>query len=96
MEDKLKKIMQPKTIKSKTNDCGTAPGNLVSLVCQFHQTQSLQIGRIHNNDEGRWQHPELTGQRLTLSDPGGGGVYHTPSGRFFETLFLRLISPFRD
>jgi hypothetical protein len=23
-----------------------------------------QNGRIHNNDEGRWQHPELTGQRL--------------------------------
>jgi hypothetical protein len=25
-----KKIMQPKTIKSKNNGCGTAPGNLVS------------------------------------------------------------------
>ena len=21
----------------------------------------IQTGRIHNNDEGRWQHPELTG-----------------------------------
>ena len=30
MEDDLKRIMQPKTIKSKSNDCGTAPGNLVS------------------------------------------------------------------
>ena len=30
MEDDLKKIVQPKTIKSKNNDCGTAPGNLVS------------------------------------------------------------------
>ena len=29
MEDNLKNIMQPKTIKSKNNDCGTAPGNLV-------------------------------------------------------------------
>ena len=29
MEDDIKKIMQPKTIKSKNNDCGTAPGNLV-------------------------------------------------------------------
>ena len=29
MDDNLKKIMQPKTIKSKNNDCGTAPGNLV-------------------------------------------------------------------
>ena len=29
MDDDLKKIMQPKTIKSKNNDCGTAPGNLV-------------------------------------------------------------------
>ena len=29
MVDNLKKIMQPKTIKSKNNDCGTAPGNLV-------------------------------------------------------------------
>ena len=25
----LNKIMQPKTIKSKNNGCGTAPGNLV-------------------------------------------------------------------
>ena len=25
-----KKIMQPKTIKSKNNGCGTAPGNLVT------------------------------------------------------------------
>ena len=29
MEDDLKKIVKPKTIKSKNNDCGTAPGNLV-------------------------------------------------------------------
>ena len=29
MDDDLKKIMQPKTIKSKNNDCGPAPGNLV-------------------------------------------------------------------
>ena len=29
MEDDLQKIMQPKTIKSKNNGCGTAPGNLV-------------------------------------------------------------------
>ena len=28
-ENNLKKIMQPKTIKSKDNSCGTAPGNLV-------------------------------------------------------------------
>ena len=28
MEDHLK-IMQPKTIKSQNNGCGTAPGNLV-------------------------------------------------------------------
>ena len=26
-----KKIMQPKTIKSKNNGCGTAPGNLVFI-----------------------------------------------------------------
>ena len=26
---RLKKIVQPKTIKSKSNGCGTAPGNLV-------------------------------------------------------------------
>jgi hypothetical protein len=31
MDDDLKKIMQPKTIKSKNNDCGTAPGNLVCI-----------------------------------------------------------------
>jgi hypothetical protein len=29
MEDDLKKIMHRKTIKSKNNGCGTAPGNLV-------------------------------------------------------------------
>ena len=28
-EDDLKKIIQPKTIQSKNNGCGTAPGNLV-------------------------------------------------------------------
>jgi hypothetical protein len=27
-------------------------------------SQYMMNGRIHNNDEGRWQHPELTGQRL--------------------------------
>ena len=26
-----KKIMQPKTIKTKNNGCGTAPGNLVTV-----------------------------------------------------------------
>ena len=31
MEDVLKNIVQPKTIKSKNNDCGTAPGNLVFI-----------------------------------------------------------------
>ena len=29
METTSKKIMQPTTIKSKDNGCGTAPGNLV-------------------------------------------------------------------
>ena len=32
MEDDLKKIVQPKTIKSKNNDCGTAPGNLIRRI----------------------------------------------------------------
>ena len=32
-ETTSKKIMQPTTIKSKDNGCGTAPGNLVSLHC---------------------------------------------------------------
>jgi hypothetical protein len=27
-----KKIMQPKTIETKNNGCGTAPGNLVSSI----------------------------------------------------------------
>jgi hypothetical protein len=31
------------------------------------QYRSEENGRIHNNDEGRWQHPELTGQRLRRS-----------------------------
>ena len=29
MEDNIKKIMQPKTSKSKNNDCDTAPCSLV-------------------------------------------------------------------
>ena len=36
MDDDLKKIMQPKTIKSKNNDCGTAPGNLVLTQYSFY------------------------------------------------------------
>ena len=43
MEDNLKKIMQPKTIKSKNKGCGTALGN---LVIQF-LSRYLQIGSIH-------------------------------------------------
>ena len=40
MEDDLKKIMQQKTIKSKNNDCGTAPGNLViGTKCTQHQSK---------------------------------------------------------
>ena len=31
-EDDPKKIMQPKSIKSKNNGCGTAPGNLVNYI----------------------------------------------------------------
>ena len=31
METTSKKIMQPTTIKSKDNNCGTAPGNLVFI-----------------------------------------------------------------
>ena len=31
MEDNHKRIMQPKTIKSKNKGCGTAPGNLVYI-----------------------------------------------------------------
>jgi hypothetical protein len=32
MEDNLKKIMQPKTSKSKNNDFGTTPGTLVAWI----------------------------------------------------------------
>ena len=32
METTSKKIMQPTTIKSKDNGCGTAPGNLVLYI----------------------------------------------------------------
>ena len=39
-ETNLKKIMQPKTIKSKDNGCGTAPGNLVHI---FDQLFPIQI-----------------------------------------------------
>ena len=32
MKNDLKKMMPPKTIKSKSNGCGTAPGNLVYFI----------------------------------------------------------------
>ena len=32
MKTTSKKLMQPKTIKSKYNGCGTAPGNLVYYI----------------------------------------------------------------
>ena len=34
IETTSKKIMQPTTIKSKNNGCGTAPGNLVPNITQ--------------------------------------------------------------
>jgi hypothetical protein len=35
----------------------------------------LKGGRIHNNDEGRWQHPELTGQRLRTKSVFKGNIW---------------------
>ena len=46
MDDDLKKIMQPKTIKSKNNDCGTAPGNLV-----HKQSPTFIVGDTQNSEE---------------------------------------------
>ena len=57
MDDNLKKIMQPKTMKSKNNDCGTALGNQVldfiigylAYVVQFNglcTTYLLKTGKI--------------------------------------------------
>jgi hypothetical protein len=41
MEDNLKKIMQPNTIKNKNNDYGTAPGNLdLYLSSEINLTKS--------------------------------------------------------
>ena len=37
METTSKKIMQPTTIKSKDNGCGTAPGNLVYIYMSFQK-----------------------------------------------------------
>ena len=38
IKNDLKEIMQPHTIKSKNNDCGTAPGNLVFIILRtFHE-----------------------------------------------------------
>jgi hypothetical protein len=39
MEVNLKHIMQPKTIKSKNNDYGTTPGNLVYI----HYTMAYSL-----------------------------------------------------
>ena len=42
MEDDLQQIMRPETIKSKNNDCGTAPGNLVPIsLIQLNQARHL-------------------------------------------------------
>ena len=43
-EDDLKKIRQSKTIKSKNNGCGTAPGN---LVITHYQSSSLRLPKAH-------------------------------------------------
>ena len=37
-EEDIKKIVQPKTIKSKSNGCGTAPGNLVCFNQHMFET----------------------------------------------------------
>ena len=43
-KDNLKKLMQPQTIKSKTNGCGTAPGNLVCIIYYIvKDNQSTQV-----------------------------------------------------
>ena len=54
MEYDLKKIMQPKTIKSKSNDCGTAPGNLVFIpfICwtfDMHNGFALNLWSLYSN-----------------------------------------------
>ena len=39
IETTSKKIIQPTTIKSKNNGCGTAPGNLVIIIIQAYQNR---------------------------------------------------------
>jgi hypothetical protein len=46
METTSKKIMQPTTIKSKDNGCGTAPGNLI----QRHYLYQFEIFVIVMNN----------------------------------------------
>ena len=48
MEDDLKKMMQPKTIKSKNNGCGIVPGN---LVLYFVQKAFLNFHVFQNNKQ---------------------------------------------
>jgi hypothetical protein len=42
-EVNLKKMMQPKTIKSKNNSCGTGPGNLVKFILLKILERSLEL-----------------------------------------------------
>ena len=43
-ENNLKKIMQPETVKSKDNGCGTAPGNLVFIILRnFTKVASMSL-----------------------------------------------------
>jgi hypothetical protein len=47
---------KPKSIEVKPN---------ILILIKDNQLKPFQTnGRIHNNDEGRWQHTELTGQHL--------------------------------
>ena len=51
IEDDLKKIMQPKTIKSKNNGCGTAPGNLVLFIILFNSSKERPVCKCHVLEE---------------------------------------------
>ena len=48
MEDNLKKIIHPKTIKSKNNGCGTAPGNLVNNILSVYMLQLVYDSPLPN------------------------------------------------
>ena len=79
MKTTSKKIMQPTTIKSKDNGCGTAPGNLVTLIEQVELGNRVKLARR----EQFWQH-----QLRTYAENGGNAqCTQHQEGNYLKVIF---------